>query len=148
MLQTPDERIAFKTMRLRHELTEYLVDKQRRDAVTSDRLTFSQHAIHMYGYCGTSALYEYAPGGDLQGLIQEFDSALDFINYYPSAERLLLAFNVTAALADVHTTEGPDRPAAIVSSSAPPDSDRRHGRLAIFVLSNDRRRSQQIGNRR
>ena len=117
MLQTPttEERVAFKTMRIHHDLTEYLVDKQRRDAVTSDRLTFSRHAIHMYGYCGTSALYEYAPGGDLQHLIEDnFDSAAEFVHYYPPTERLLLAFNVTAALADVHTTEGTNRYPAIV----------------------------------
>lgn len=114
MLQTPGEKLAFKTMRLKHDLTEYLMDKQRRDAVTSDRLTFSKHAIHMYGYCGTSALYEFAPGGDLQKLIEKFDTATDFTEYYSPAERLLLAFNVTSALADVHTTEGPQTNPAIV----------------------------------
>ena len=120
MLQTPlasnhNEKVAFKTLRYQHDPTEYVLDKQRRDAVTSDRITFSKHAIHMYAYCGTSALYEFAPGGDLEHLLEDqFDTAEDFLAYYSVAERYRLAYNVTAALADLHTTEGPDRPTAIV----------------------------------
>ncbi|CAB9522380.1 STYKc [Seminavis robusta] len=108
------EPIAFKTMQYQHDVTEYLLDKQRRDSVTSDRLQFSRHAIHMYAYCGTSALYEWAPGGDLEMLIKEFGSPQAFVEFYSMEERFKLAYNATVALTDVHTTEGSHRPPAIV----------------------------------
>jgi len=109
------EQVAFKTIRYEHDITEYVLDKSRRDAVVSDRVTSSSHVIHMYAYCGTSALYEYAPGGDLEAFLDDnFDTPQDYTNAYPVSERYLLAYNVTAALKDLHTTEGIDRPTAIV----------------------------------
>ena len=128
MMQSPaagatgiPSRVAFKTLRYHHETTEYVLDKQRRDAVTSDRITSSRQSIHMYAYCGTSALYEYAPGGDLEKLLDRFEepssetgSSPSFVEYYSVEERFRLAYNATAALTDLHTTEGADRPTGIV----------------------------------
>jgi len=99
------ETIALKTKRYHHDFSEYIYDKQRRDAVTSDRIQFSSQAIHMYGACGTSGLYEYAPGGDLYQLLDKFETAQDWMEYYSSGERYILAYNVTSALKDLHTTE-------------------------------------------
>jgi hypothetical protein len=108
------ERVAFKTMQYEHDLTEFLLDKQRRDAVTSDRLQFSEHTIHMYSYCGSSALYEWAPGGDLEQLVTAFNDSQAFLDFYSLEERYLLAYNASVALADVHTSEGSTRSPAIV----------------------------------
>ena len=102
------ETVAFKTMRYHHDVTEIVLDKQRRDSLTSDRLTFSKQAIHMYAYCGTSALYEYAPGGDLYKFIEQYETSQDFLDAFSPQERYQLAMNVTSALADLHNTERPD----------------------------------------
>ena len=102
------ETVAFKTMRYLHEVSEKVLDKQRRDALTSDRLTSSSQAIKMYGYCGTSALYEFAPGGDLFEYIEAYDSSKAWRDAVPIEQRYQLALNVTTALADLHTTEPPD----------------------------------------
>jgi Protein kinase domain len=97
--------IAFKTMRYEHHVSEYVLDKQRRDALASDRVQFSDQTIHMYAYCGTSALYEYAPGGDLLQYMDRFETDQEWQEQFDSRELLLLAYNVTSALADLHTTE-------------------------------------------
>ena len=102
------ETVAFKTMRYHHEVSEKVLDKQRRDALTSDRLTSSPQAIKMYGYCGTSALYEFAPGGDLFEFIEAYDSSKAWREAVPIEQRYQLALNVTTALADLHNTETPD----------------------------------------
>ena len=109
-----EEPIAFKTLRYQHDATEYVMDKQRRDSITSDRLSFSPQAIDMYASCGTSALYEFAPGGDLKEMIQSFRTPKAWTEYFSSHERYRLAHNVTAALADLHQTEGRNQPTAIV----------------------------------
>ena len=106
--------LAFKTMRYEHDVNEYILDKQRRDSLTSDRVQFSDQTVKMYAYCGTSALYEYAPGGDLYKLLEQFDTAEDWLSYYSSEERYILAYNVTTALADLHNTESDEQPTAIV----------------------------------
>jgi Protein kinase domain len=107
------ERIAFKTLRFDHAYSEIVYDKQRRDAVTSERVQFSDHTIHMYAYCGTAALYEYAPGGNLMHYLNQFETGEDWRKAYTPAERFQLALSVTSALADLHTTES-DHGSAIV----------------------------------
>ena len=114
-------RVALKTMRYHHNITEYVLDKQRRDAVTSDRITASNQAIHMYAYCGTTAMYEYAPGGDLEKLMDSFASPKEWIQYYDISERFTLAYNISSALADLHNTEGPGHPTGIVHGDFKPD---------------------------
>jgi hypothetical protein len=108
------ERVAFKTMQYEHDHTEFLLDKQRRDAVASDRLQFSMHTVKMYSYCGSSALYEWAPGGDLENLVLAFNGSKAFRDFYSLPERYLLAYNASVALTDVHTSEGSNKYPAIV----------------------------------
>ena len=115
-------KFAMKTLRYEHNVTEYILDKQRRDALTSDRAQFSDQTIDLYAYCGTSAAYEYAPGGDMEELFDYFDTAEEWRNYYSSKQRYLLAYNATRSLADLHNTEkGEENPTAIVHADFKPN---------------------------
>ena len=63
------EPFVFKPMRRKHRFSFRNFDRMRRDAVVMDRLTAHTYILNIYGFCGTSALFEYADGGDIDSTL-------------------------------------------------------------------------------
>ena len=63
------EPFVFKPMRRKHRFTFRNFDRMRRDAVVMDRLTAHKYILNIYGFCGTSAVFEYADGGDIDSTL-------------------------------------------------------------------------------
>jgi serine/threonine protein kinase len=91
---------------MEREFLEEYFDLHRRDAVAMERLTFSPFVIDVYGYCGQSALNEFAggvAGGRLQSL-EQVNRAMRGKESDPHALRikLQLATSIALGLAHVH----------------------------------------------
>jgi tRNA A-37 threonylcarbamoyl transferase component Bud32 len=67
-------------------------------------MTASPNVINIHAYCGNSGIFEYAYGGDMEDMIWYSDSK------WNSTERLIVAYQVATAIADVHTVEENGRP--------------------------------------
>eukprot|EP00934_Nitzschia_sp_Nitz4_P001999 Nitzschia sp. Nitz4//scaffold227_size32659//10018//11520//NITZ4_007897-RA/size32659-processed-gene-0.6-mRNA-1//-1//CDS//3329542791//1999//frame0 len=52
--------VVLKVLRYEREFLEEYYELHRRDAVAMDHLTFSPYVMNVYGYCGQSALNEFA----------------------------------------------------------------------------------------
>jgi hypothetical protein len=63
------EPFVFKPMRRKHRFTYRNFDRMRRDAVIMDRLTAHKYILNIYGFCGTSAVFEFADGGDIDSTL-------------------------------------------------------------------------------
>eukprot|EP00521_Asterionellopsis_glacialis_P008844 CAMPEP_0195285470 /NCGR_PEP_ID=MMETSP0707-20130614/3290_1 /TAXON_ID=33640 /ORGANISM="Asterionellopsis glacialis, Strain CCMP134" /LENGTH=495 /DNA_ID=CAMNT_0040344965 /DNA_START=117 /DNA_END=1604 /DNA_ORIENTATION=+ len=87
---------ALKSLRYEKDFDNYMFDQQRIDAVISERLTSSKFVANIYGFCGFSALYDYASEGDLNEHYKELKKE----------DRLHVAYRLARALADVHTLGG------------------------------------------
>ncbi|KAL7465380.1 hypothetical protein ACHAXS_005700 [Conticribra weissflogii] len=128
------KKIALKTIRYEHDYTEYNIDRHRRDALASDRLTSSPFVVSMFAYCGHSGFYEYSTGGTLDDRIREHLMALmdvgseeilglerndiDDVKPLDRFDKLYLAYQVALALADTHDADGlKDREGNIISGA-------------------------------
>lgn len=60
---------VFKPMRLRHRFSFRNFDRMRRDGVIMERLTAHKYILNIYGFCGTSATFEFADGGDIDSAL-------------------------------------------------------------------------------
>ena len=96
--------VVLKTLRYEHSFDERNVDRHRRDAVATERMTASNSVVNIYSFCGNSGIFEYANGGDMEDMIWYSDDK------WNSTERLIVAFHVATAIADVHEVEGNGRP--------------------------------------
>ena len=72
------------------------IEQQRIDAVVMEQLSASPYIANIYGYCSTSALVEYADGGNLLDSYKQRNLTKN--------ERLHVAYNVAAAVAETHHT--------------------------------------------
>ena len=95
---------VLKTLRYEHDYEDRNYDRHRRDALATLRMTASPNVINIHAYCGNSGIFEYAYGGDLEDIIWYSDSPLN------STERLIVAYQVARAIADVHSVEENGRP--------------------------------------
>lgn len=93
------ETYVLKTMRYTHDYVQRNYDRHRRDAVAMERLTASPFVMNIYAACGNSGLFEYADGGSLEDSIwnEEHDTPP-----WSSQERLVVAYQAAAGLADLH----------------------------------------------
>lgn len=103
--------IILKTLRYREEHDELIFEKQRIDALISERLTSSPHVINIYGFCGTSALNQFADGGMFASTFRHMYS--DGGNY-TDRELLVLARDAALGLADIHDIDGRGNVTSIV----------------------------------
>jgi hypothetical protein len=71
------------------------IDYQHRDAVVHLVMSSSPYIVNIYGYCGASALYDYADGGNLQQNIEEKGPL-------QGDELLDVAHRIVASVADLH----------------------------------------------
>lgn len=87
---------VLKTLHYKQEFDSRNFDRHRRDAVTMERLSSSNHIVDIHGYCSNSALVDYTRNGDLTWLHRQEETR-------PSQQDLLqIAHDVTAAIADLH----------------------------------------------
>lgn len=73
---------------------ETVIQQQRTDAIILSQLQNSDHVARMYGYCSTSAMVEFADGGNLRDMVRK--------GKLTKKRKLELAINATEAVADVH----------------------------------------------
>ena len=117
--------IVLKTIRYKHKYTEYNFDRHRRDALASERLTSSPRVVDMFAFCGQSGFFEYSSGGSLEDRIQEHLMAImdeenrkqlgrndgddvensNYARPLSQYDKLHLAYQVAAALADAHDAD-------------------------------------------
>lgn len=95
-----NEQVVLKSLRYKHEWEDRNYDRHRRDAVATERLTWSPNIVNIYAYCGNSGVYEFAPGGDIDEALFYSDAPK-----WNSTERLVVAFQVASAIADAHDSE-------------------------------------------
>ena len=99
-------KLALKTLKWSRDFTERHFDRHRRDAIVADRLTALPSSVDIFGFCGQSAIYEFAKGGDLRRAIQKRVSNPRTAELaWTSTEKLRIAYQVAAALADVHNVD-------------------------------------------
>ncbi|CAB9507100.1 STYKc [Seminavis robusta] len=106
----PLEQTVLKTLKIDKDFDVSNSHRHRRDALISERLTGSPHILNIYGYCGNSAIYQYAKSGTLYDAIgaKEFrDQKVDQEAHkkweqWTSQRKLDVAYQVVSALADLH----------------------------------------------
>lgn len=94
---------VLRSLRWRELYDEMIYDKQRIDAVVSERLTSSPHVIDIYGFCGASALNEYADGGMFA---RTFRHKYSDSGGYTDRELLVFARDAALGLAAIHDIDG------------------------------------------
>lgn len=114
-----------RTLRWREVLDELIVEKQRIDALVSERLTSSPSVIDIYGFCGTSALNEYADGGMFASAFRHEYS--DGVAPYTDRELLVFARDAAIGLAAIHDIDGRGNVTSVVHHDL---------RAENFLLSN------------
>ena len=62
---------VLKTKRYRHEFTDRNFDRYRRDALAMERLTSAPNVLNIYGFCGVTAVVDYADGGDIENFVND-----------------------------------------------------------------------------
>lgn len=93
-------KVVLKTLNWPVEHDEVVYEHQRIDALASERLTSSPHVVDIYGFCGVSALNEFADGGNFGRMLRHDDSK-------PSPEQLLVyARDAALSLAAIHEVDG------------------------------------------
>ena len=88
---------VLKTLHYKQDFDSRNFERHRRDAVTMERLSFSNHIVDIHGYCSNSALVDYTRNGDLTWLHRQEPR--------PNTSKqdlLQIAHDVTAAIADLH----------------------------------------------
>lgn len=98
-----DGKTILRSLRWREVYDELIYDKQRIDAIVSERLTSSPHVIDIYGFCGASALNEYADGGMFA---KTFRHKYSDSGGYTDRELLVFARDAALSLAAIHEIDG------------------------------------------
>ena len=96
MGETEEEKGVLKILSYDSAHTDRNHDRVRRDALISERLTFSPYIMDMYAYCGHALLVPYSP----QSLTDNLPSTLT------KQERFQHASTVAYALANAHNIDG------------------------------------------
>ena len=98
--------VVLKTLRIEREFLDEYFDLHRRDAVAMERLTFSPYVINVHGFCGQTAINEFAEGilGGKITSLEKLNRRLRGKESDPQALflKLQLATKVSLALAHVH----------------------------------------------
>ena len=93
------EQVAVKTLRLRDssklDFDARNYHRHNVEAIAYERLTASTFVMNIFGYCGMSGIFEYAPDGDLS-------DALSDGNTFTKKERFKTALEVIQAVSDLH----------------------------------------------
>lgn len=84
--------------RFEHNFEDAHFEHDRVDAVAMERLTSSPHVINIFGFCGHSVMSEFADGSRVGELADKARKK--------PMERLRIARDIAAGLADVHGIDG------------------------------------------
>lgn len=95
--------VILKTLNWEMEYDEVVFDHQRIDALASERLTSSPHVIDIFGFCGGSAINEFADGGSFGRMVRRMNDTEASI---PPERLLVYARDAALGLADVHEIDG------------------------------------------
>ena len=93
---TRDPPIALKTLLYERDWYQMQYKRHNLDALVASRLQSSPTILNIHGYCGTSGLYQFARGGNLQSVTEKS------FNTYTPRIKLELSYNVAHAIADLH----------------------------------------------
>jgi hypothetical protein len=67
--------VVLKTLLYPKDVVPRNVERHRRDAMATERLTSSPNIVDIYSFCGNSGVYEFADGGDLDYAVRTLDKA-------------------------------------------------------------------------
>lgn len=93
--------LALKTIRVEHDIDARNFDRNRRDAMASQRLTSSPYIVDIYGYCGNSGIYEYSTGGTVEELIWPDHGECTL----SSLDKLKVASQIAHGIAELHNSD-------------------------------------------
>lgn len=101
------DKLALKTLKTTRDFEERHYDRHKRDAIAAARLTSAPTSVDIYGYCGQSALYEFAKGGNLRDAINKH---IIRVKKNPgtgwnSTKKLEVAYMVASSIADLHNVD-------------------------------------------
>lgn len=101
------DKLALKTLKTTRDFEERHYDRHRRDAIAADRLASVPTSVDIYGYCGQSAVYEFAEGGNLRDAINKHIIRVkDNPNVgWNSTKKLQVAYMVASSIADLHNVD-------------------------------------------
>eukprot|EP00566_Odontella_aurita_P013358 CAMPEP_0113534126 /NCGR_PEP_ID=MMETSP0015_2-20120614/4990_1 /TAXON_ID=2838 /ORGANISM="Odontella" /LENGTH=457 /DNA_ID=CAMNT_0000433261 /DNA_START=28 /DNA_END=1401 /DNA_ORIENTATION=+ /assembly_acc=CAM_ASM_000160 len=92
------DQAVLKGIRFEYRFTRSDIEKERKDGVAMERLSSSRHIPDIYGYCFGTGIFELSTGGDLMSHV--WDES--WCKRTTQRDRLTIAVQVAAALADVH----------------------------------------------
>jgi len=99
-LKWREKNIVLKTLHYHYDIHDEYFEFQRVDAVAMDMLTSSKHVLDIYGFCGLSALNQFAGKYDGRSLTQLADHRRKYL------DKLRLAKEIAQGLADIHSIDG------------------------------------------
>jgi len=100
------DKLALKTLKTTREYEERHFDRHKRDAIAADRLASVPTSVDIYGYCGQSALYEFAKGGNLRDAINKHIIRVkDPNDRWNSTKKLQVAYMVASSIANLHNVD-------------------------------------------
>ncbi|KAL9182744.1 hypothetical protein ACHAXT_004023 [Thalassiosira profunda] len=95
-----NEMVVLKTLKLEHDFDITQYERNRVDSMAMERLTSSEHVIDVFGACSHSVVTEFADG-ERVGTLADAKKRIPL-------ERLKIARDIAAGLADVHSIDGED----------------------------------------
>ena len=122
-LRKHETKVALKTIRYEHDYDERNFHRHVRDAIVSERLTSSPRVTDIYAFCGNSGYFEFASEGSLSDRLDQHYTAKyeddgDVKSLLSQLDKLKLAFEVAAGLADFHDADAlRDKTGEIVSAA-------------------------------
>lgn len=125
------EQVVLKTLRYNHDFTPLNTERHRIDAVSLDRLASSEFIIDIYASCVTSGLFEYGDSGTLDDVDYEF-------KILSNDKKLHAAYQVSHAIADVHSIENEYIPAIIHGDIKPKNFVNVDGRYKLNSFNDAR----------
>ena len=153
-LSNKDNAIALKTLRYRHEIDSRNFDRNRRDALAMERLTFSKYVIDIYGYCANAGLNEFSSDGTLDHRLKRAMYNKD--DPMETREKIKIASDVASALSDAHNSDEIGH-AAFTHGDIKPNqflfidgiyklNDFNRGRLLSWNISSDEKCGYKVEN--
>eukprot|EP00586_Coscinodiscus_wailesii_P011334 CAMPEP_0172500398 /NCGR_PEP_ID=MMETSP1066-20121228/137641_1 /TAXON_ID=671091 /ORGANISM="Coscinodiscus wailesii, Strain CCMP2513" /LENGTH=396 /DNA_ID=CAMNT_0013274601 /DNA_START=185 /DNA_END=1375 /DNA_ORIENTATION=+ len=88
------ELVVLKTIRWDHEYKEGLLEYKRRDAIATERVTFSPHVMNIYGHCSGAVFNEIGEIGADEFFVGKDLTPIEMLRYSRDA---------AVAIADVHS---------------------------------------------
>ena len=118
-----EKKVVLKTIRYEHDYDERNFHRHVRDAIVSERLTFSPRVTSIHAFCGNSGFFDFAGHGSLTDRLEEHWEALydaehdremgrrngrnDHIDkrLLDKHAKLNISYEIASALADLHDTD-------------------------------------------